>query len=319
MREAVESAFPAELVKQYRKQVYEHPLVRQIVSTQVANEMVNSMGITFYNRIGTATGADVNDVVAAYVSARDVYKMPEYQWQLSELDYKVPAELQTELLNSMIGRVRRATRWFLRNRRSELEPAQNCELFSESVQRVIKALPKVMSGAPLTEWEQRYQKLLEAGVPESLALLSASPTYLYSALGISESARASEKPVEEVATVYFRISDELNLHWFGSLIVDLPVDSFWQAQARETSMDDLDSQLSTLAVNILRLSSGEKLDVDSAMSRWSAIMAPAIQRWHNMIAELKVSAVSDFAMFTVALRELMYLAHATADRESLVE
>ncbi|WP_232053862.1 NAD-glutamate dehydrogenase [Microbulbifer sp. GL-2] len=319
VREAVESAFPAELVGRYKEQVYEHPLLRQIVSTQVANELVNSMGITFYNRISSATGADVNDVAAAYISARDVYEMPEFQQQLAQLDYMVPAELQTELLNSMIGRVRRATRWFLRNRRSELEPAQNCELFQESVQRVIKALPKVLSGAPLTEWEQRYQKLLEAGVPESLALLSASPTYLYSALGISESARASERPVEEVATVYFRLSDELNLHWFGNLIVDLPVDSFWQAQARETSMDDLDSQLSTLAVHIMRLASGENLDVDSAMSRWSAIMAPAIQRWHNMIAELKAAAVGDFAMFTVALRELMYLAHATADRENLAE
>ncbi|WP_444925218.1 NAD-glutamate dehydrogenase [Microbulbifer sp. DLAB2-AF] len=319
VREAAESAFPSALVGRYKGQVYEHPLLRQIVSTQVANEMVNSMGITFYNRISTATGADVNDVAAAYISARDVYKMVEFQQQLAELDYKVPAELQTELLNSMIGRVRRATRWFLRNRRSDLEPGQNCALFQSQVQRVIKALPKVLSGGPLGEWEQRYQKLLEAGLPEEIALLSASPTYLYSALGISESAYASDRPVEEVAKVYFSLSDELNLHWFGNLIVDLPVDSFWQAQARETSMDDLDSQLATLAVNILRLATVEKLDVDSAMLRWGAIMAPAIQRWHNMIAELKAAAVGDFAMFTVALRELMYLAHATADRETLAE
>ncbi|MFS1523453.1 NAD-glutamate dehydrogenase [Microbulbifer sp. 2304DJ12-6] len=319
VRRAAESAFPAELVAQYEEQVYGHPLLRQIVATQVANEMVNSMGITFYNRISTATGGNIDDVAAAYVSARDVYSMQEFQEQVVQLDYKVPAELQTELLNSMIGRVRRATRWFLRNRRSDLEPARNCALFQEPVQRVIKALPKILSGDPLSEWEQRYQKLLEAGVPEPLALLSASPTYLYSALGISASARASGKSVEEVAIVYFRLSDALNLHWFGNLIVDLPVDSFWQAQARETSMDDLDSQLSTLAVNILRLASGEKLDVDTAMLRWSAIMASAIARWHTMIAELKAASVGDFAMFTVALRELMYLAQATADCESLQE
>ncbi|SDZ78958.1 NAD-glutamate dehydrogenase [Microbulbifer marinus] len=319
VQEAVESAFPEELVARYGELVYDHPLRRQIVSTQVANEMVNSMGITFYHRISSATGADIDTVAAAYISARDVYLMPQFQDQVALLDYQVPSELQKKLLSSMIGRVRRATRWFIRNRRNELEPALNRELFQESVQRVIKALPEVLSGAPRRDWESRYQKLLEANVPEQVALLAASPTYLYSALGISESARASERPVEEVASVYFRLADVLNLHWFGNLIIDLPVESFWQAQARETSMDDLDSQLSSLAVNILRLAGEAEVDLDGAMSRWSAIMAPTIQRWNGMIAELKAAPVSDFAMFTVALRELMYLANATADQESLAD
>ncbi|WP_323845576.1 NAD-glutamate dehydrogenase [Microbulbifer magnicolonia] len=318
VQEAVESAFPAELVARYRELVYDHPLRRQIVSTQVANEMVNSMGITFYHRISSATGADIDAVAAAYVSARDVYLMPEFLQQIASLDYQVPAALQLELLSSMMGRVRRATRWFIRNRR-DLEPALNRELFQESVQRVIKALPEVLSGAPRRDWDSRFRQLLEAKVPEEVALLAASPTYLYSALGISESARASERPVEEVASVYFRLADVLNLHWFGNLIIDLPAESFWQAQARETSMDDLDSQLSSLAVSILRLAGEAELDVDGAMSSWSAIMAPAIQRWNSMIAELKAAPVSDFAMFTVALRELMYLANATADQESLAE
>ncbi|KUJ84902.1 NAD-glutamate dehydrogenase [Microbulbifer flavimaris] len=319
VQEAVESAFPQELVARYQELVYDHPLRRQIVATQVANEMVNSMGITFYNRISGATGADINTVAAAYISAREVYQMPEFQDQVAALDYKVPAELQIELLNSMVGRVRRATRWFIRNRRLGLDPAREQEQFGESVQRVIRALPDVLSGEPHREWERRYRRLLEANVPDEMALLAASPTYLFSALGISESARASERPVEEVARVYFGLADLLDLSWFGFQIIDLPVESFWQAQARETSMDDLDSQLASLAVNMLRLSSGSELDADGAMERWSVIMAPALQRWKGILTELKASPTSDFAMFTVALRELMYLANATADLESLAE
>ena len=319
VQEAVESAFPQELVARYQELVYDHPLRRQIVATQVANELVNNMGITFYNRISGATGADINTVAAAYISARDVYLMNEFQQQVAALDYQVPAGLQIELINSMMGRVRRAARWFIRNRRNDLEPGPDQEVYRESVQRVIKALPEVLSGDPRREWESRYQSLLEAKVPESVALLAASPTYLYSALGISESARASERPVEEVARIYFRLADSLDLHWFGNQIIDLPVESFWQAQARETSMDDLDSQLSSLAVNILRLAADAGLDVDGAMTRWGAIMAPAIQRWKSVLSELKSAPMSDFAMFVVALRELMYLANATADQESLSE
>jgi glutamate dehydrogenase len=84
-------------------------------------------------------------------------------------------------------------------------------------------------------------------------------------------------------------------------------------------MDDLDSQLSSLVVNILRLAGETELDADSAVARWSAMMAPAVQRWNNILGELRSAPQGDFAMFTVALRELMYLANATADQESLLE
>ncbi|MEW5248469.1 NAD-glutamate dehydrogenase [Microbulbifer sp. 2201CG32-9] len=319
VRQAVESAFPLELVARYRELVYEHPLRRQIVATQLANELVNNMGITFFNRLSGATGADINTIAAAYVSARDVYLMNEFQQSVASLDYQVPAQLQIELLDSMAGRVRRAARWFIRNRRGDLEPGTDNVLFGELVQRVIKALPEVLSGEPRREWESRYQTLLLEKVPEPIALLAASPTYLYSALGISQTSRTSEWPVEEVARVYFRLADTLDLQWFGNQIIALPVDSFWQAQARETSMDDLDSQLSSLAVNILRLARDADLDVDGAISRWSAIMAPAIERWENVLGELKAVPTGDFAMFVVALRELMYLANATADQPSLAE
>ena len=319
VQEAVESAFPQELVARYREMVYDHPLRRQIVSTQVANELVNSMGITFYHRISGATGADIDTVAAAYISARDVYLMREFQEQVATLDYKVPAKLQLELMNSMVGRVRRAARWFIRNRRLELQPAEETSLFRESVQRVIKALPEVLSGDPRLEWESRYKGLLEANVPEDVALLAASPTYLYSALCISESARASDCSVEEVARIYFRLADTLDLHWFGNQIIDLPAENFWQVQARETIMDDLDSQLASLAVQILRLAREAKLDVDEAMSRWMSALVHAVQRWNNILGEVKSAPAGDFAMFAVALRELMYLATSTADQESLAD
>ncbi|WP_299593090.1 NAD-glutamate dehydrogenase [uncultured Microbulbifer sp.] len=317
VQSSVESAFPPALVARYEALVYDHQLRREIVSTQVANEMVNSMGITFYHRISSATGADIDTIAAAYTSARDVYLMPEFQEGVAALDYQVPAELQLQLMNSMIGRVRRATRWFIRNRRGVLDPAEERALFQEPVQRVIRALPQVLSGEPLREWRARQEFLLDAKVPEQLALLAASPTYLFSAVGISDSARISDRPVEEVAKTYFALADRLGLYWFGNQIIDLPAGTFWESQARETSMDDLDSQLARLAIHILRLAGDDGLDVDTAVERWESHMAQPIQRWENLVTDLKSAPQGDFAMFTVALRELMYLANATADQETL--
>ncbi|MBY6212256.1 NAD-glutamate dehydrogenase [Microbulbifer agarilyticus] len=318
VQEAVESAFPPALVSRYQALVYDHPLRREIVSTQVANEMVNSMGITFFDRISGATGAGIDTIVAAYVSARDVYRMSDFQNGVAELDYQVPADLQLQLMNAMVGRVRRAARWFVRNRHGALDPANEIALFQDPVQRVIRALPEVLSGEPLREWHARYDRLTAASVPKELAMLAASPTYLFSALGISQTARITDRPVEEVAKAYFALADRLGLYWFGNQIIDLPSDSFWHSQARETSMDDLDNQLARLVTHILRLAGDDGLDVDSAVENWASTMTQAIQRWESLTKELKSAPQGDFAMFTVALRELMYLANATADQESLV-
>ena len=54
---AVESAFPQELRGRFSDSIYAHRLKREIVATQLANEIVNRMGFTFVYRMHESTGA----------------------------------------------------------------------------------------------------------------------------------------------------------------------------------------------------------------------------------------------------------------------
>ncbi len=44
----------------------QHPLRREIVVTQIVNELVNSAGITFFHRVSQETGASEVDLVRAH-------------------------------------------------------------------------------------------------------------------------------------------------------------------------------------------------------------------------------------------------------------
>src|SRR5690606_28675468 len=50
--------FPKELTKKFKKAQGEHQLRREIIATQIANDMVNHMGITFVERLSQSTRSE---------------------------------------------------------------------------------------------------------------------------------------------------------------------------------------------------------------------------------------------------------------------
>ncbi len=306
----LDEPFPKVLIKKYRKPISDHRLRQEIIATQLANDMVNTMGFTFYQRLAESTGANVSQVAKAYVAARDIYQLTEFKNKIQQLDFKISSELQFELLLNMVRRVRRATRWFLRNRRSELNTESEISLFSPVLNEITEGLPDVLRGTAKEEWQQEHKRLSDLGLPDDVIATVAMPSNLYSGLGMIEAAKQSECSAIKAAQAYYVLGDKISLHWFANEISDVKVESYWQAMAREAYMDDLESQIRMLAVSIIRLA-GDSLTIDEMVERWMKQHSVLVNRWRLMVAELQAAPGTDFAMFSVALRELLDLVQAT--------
>jgi glutamate dehydrogenase len=313
---SVEEVFPPVLRKKYSKQIFDHRLRKEIVATQVANDMVNHMGINFAHRLTESTGSGFIDLAKAYVAARDIYGMHTVFSAIEALDYKVGSDLQCDIQSRFMHRMRRATRWLLRNRRGHLSPRLEVDTYAKAVQNVVAKMPDVMCGAPQKEWQENCQALIDQGIPKKLAAEAALPRILYSGLSIVDAAKTVDADPLVVARVYFLLADKLGLHWFAKQIADVTVESFWQAMAREAFMDDVESQMKTLAVSILRLSGGNE-DLDQVIEMWIDQHHLLVERWRSMITELQAAPGTDYAMFSVALRELLDLAQASQHCQTL--
>jgi glutamate dehydrogenase len=307
---AIEGAFPTRIVSEFNGPLYSHRLKREIVATQIANDMVNNMGISFAQRLMESTGATVGEVAKAYVTARDVYQMEKFIVDLQSLDHKISAKIQYELMINMMRRVRRATRWFLRNRRSNINPAVEVGFFAPAVSIISEQLPTLLLGGQLEELQGQYQRLQEDGVPQELIIRATSASYLFSGLSVAEASRRSNHDMDEVAELYFALSEALSLPWFANQIANLKVETFWQAMARETYMDDLEAQLRSLTISLIKFSTG-KASMVSLIETWNNQQSLLINRWKLMVNELQAASGTDFAVFSVALRELLDLAQAT--------
>ncbi|WP_312233154.1 NAD-glutamate dehydrogenase domain-containing protein, partial [Stutzerimonas nitrititolerans] len=307
----METAFPQLLAERYRDAMLQHRLNREIISTQIANDLVNNMGITFVQRLCEATGMSAANVAGAYVIVRDIFHLPHWFRQVEALDYKVPAELQLKLMGELIRLGRRATRWFLRNRRNELDAARDVGHFGPRVAALGLKLDSLLQGGTRELWQTRYQRYTEAGVPELLARMVAGTSHLYTLLPILEAADETGQSPAQVAAAYFAVGGALELPWYLQQLTALPVESNWQALAREGFRDDLDNQQRAITVSVLQMDGGPE-ELDARADAWLAQRQYQVERWRTMLAELRTTSVADYTMYAVASRELQDLAQGAA-------
>lgn len=302
--------FPRDLTKNFAKELGEHQLRREIIATQIANDMINHMGITFVERMNQSTGADAATIALAWLVTRDVFRIDNWWDKVEDLDFHIPAELQIELMGDLMRLMRRSVQWLLRNRRAELSIEGQMERYADSVWAITSGLSDYLGGQARIDWEKRYKALEKVGLPAELASVLSGTGYLNSSLGIIEAQKATGMPLKTVANLYYQLGDLLDLNWFGTTIASLTPASHWQALARESFREDLGWQQRALTTGVLNLASKPE-DVPACVENWMQRHDHMIDRWKTMLAELKSVREPEYAMFSVALRELLDLAQST--------
>jgi glutamate dehydrogenase len=299
----METAFPARLAKDYAAAMRVHRLKREIISTQIANDLINHMGITFVQSLKESTGVGSAQIAAAYVVIRDVFHLPHWWRQIEALDNQVPADLQLSMMDELMRLGRRATRWYLRSRRNDMDAARDVGHLAPRVKSLALRLDELLEGPARAQWMARYQRYTEAGVSELLARVIAGTSHLYTLLPIIESADLSGREPTEVAAAHFAVVEALDLSWYLQQINALSVENHWQALAREAFRDDLDAHQRAITVAVLKQAGGPEA-IEARVNLWLEQNRRLVGRWKGMLAELRAASGSDYAMYAVANREL---------------
>ncbi|WP_110655704.1 NAD-glutamate dehydrogenase [Salinicola halimionae] len=308
LQQHVTKAFPETLAERYPDDLYQHRLKREIVATQIANDLVDHMGITFVRQLRDSTGASRVEIAQAYVIARDSFGFNQLWEQIEALDHRVDSQTQYAMMLDLMRLMRRATRWFLRHRGS-LSVKECVEQYAPQLAQLQEDIGNRLNGGERDAWAKRCEALVEAKVPEALASIVAAAPSLYAGLGIIRAARTSGEKIQRVAETYYTIGQCLELPWMMQQINSLEVRDSWQAQARETFRDDLDRQQLALTVRVLGMSDAPR-EVEPRVERWQEQQSPLFERWNALLAEIGTGSPISFPLVAVAIRELVDLAES---------
>ncbi|MBL4584925.1 MAG: NAD-glutamate dehydrogenase [Pseudomonadales bacterium] len=307
-------AFPKMLVDKYQNKLLEHRLYKELLATQITNGLVNYMGITFVHRLNETTGATSAEIAKAYITARDIFELPEIWNQIDAMDFKIASVAQLSWMMEIRSLTRRTCRWILRSRRINLDPHAEVTRFNPLVDILKNSALELLEGQRLGRWQTRFNELEEQGVPRKLASDLASIPVIYSTFSISDAAQITGKSFAFASAIHFGLEERLGLYGFGEEIKHLKIENHWQALARESFMDEFEWQQRALTMSVLQGADDHKIDSEScqkAINDWMTDHAVLVNRWFLFMAELNRAVDKEYAMFSVAIRKLFELSQAS--------
>lgn len=311
LRRLLHAYFPAPLREKFGEQIDAHALRREIITTLLVNDTVNTGGSTFLHRLREETGAATEEIVRAQLAAREIFGMAEVWDAVEALDNKVAASVQTRVRLHSRRLVERGTRWLLNNRPQPLEITGTIELFRDRVTQVWAELPKLVRGADLEWYQSIMDELTGEGVPQELAAKVAGFSSAFPTLDIVAIADRTGVDPLDVAEVYYDLADRLDITQLMDRIIELPRADRWQSMARASIREDLFAAHAALTADVLAAGGGDATP-EERFKAWEERNAAIIGRARTTLDEIRGSDDFDLANLSVAMRTMRSLLRSHA-------
>ncbi len=294
--------FPAPIRERYAAQLASHPLRREIVTNAVVNSLVNRGGITFAFRAVEETGATPEEVARAFVVCREVFGLSDFVASVEALDNVVSTKTQTALYLEFRRLLDRAARWFLTARPTGIDIVAEVDRFRGPVAQFAPRIPQLLQGGERKRLERRGKELEKLGAPHEMALRAATLLDLYSLLDVVDLAHDLQRPVEEVAGVYYYASEKFGIDAMLTRVTQLPRDDRWDALARGAMRDDLYAVLESLTRSVLLV--GADGTPAQRFEHWAEANREALTRARTALQGIERLDTAGIAALSVALRTL---------------
>lgn len=290
------SYFPSPLGGQLGHLVPEHPLYHQIVSSQLANEVIGRMGGLWAHEVSSEYCAPPWLAAAAYYLARQVLGLPAAYQRLDSAAASLPLETELELRWLLAAAAGRLARWYLGGDLLGPKP------LGALVARDRQLAERLGEAAELQEAPSPLEALGDQGAPEDLLGLLKAATAAAAAGELGEVARSTGRQLKEAAEASQLLDAELGLAKLWGVVSTWSTPGRWGRRALHLLYDDLARTRASAAKSALVASPG--LGPGEAVREWLKPRRSGLERAAPLLEELAVSKRPDLALASSALAAL---------------
>lgn len=316
--EPLKTYFPKDMWK-FDAQMSAHRLRREIIATQLANDVVNRCGPSFVDRVSEVSRADAVTIACGFEAARRIFDIDDMVDRINALDNIAPASAQTAMHQHISWCIRRLVTYLARHVDFDADPAPTIldiiARYRVSVETQRARLGEEMSELEAARAVARTAQFVELGAPEALAREVAELRPLTSGLDVADLARVSGWAVHPAALLHCVIGAQFGIDALREAASTLHLEQHWdRLVVRRASEDFAEIQLrlaETAAAAIAppkKNASNEEI-VDAVVAWVGGLGAPA-QRARAAFAELNSQGQWTFAKLMLIQAELNALASA---------
>ena len=280
-----------------------HRLHREIVTTQVVNDLVDLMGATFLHRVSRDTGQPLDAVVSAWYVASSISGAAEIRADLERLEGTYPAETGYRWLFGLARVLERTTRWALANVDTEAPLEEVAADLRKGLSRLRGDFGRIVRGEDRDLFEARLAELSELGIARDLSERLITLRFLPELLDIMRVATTAETDPLETAEAYYLVAEFLGVSWLNQTLRGLPLAEMWDTRLAQAIVADLQRAHRGTARRLLEgRADGESLD--DTLARFGEENARELLLYRELLEELKSTEHPSLAACAVAAKAL---------------
>jgi glutamate dehydrogenase len=293
--------FPTPLRERFTPEIRTHQLRREIVTTMLINDLVDSAGISYSFRIAEDVGVGPIDAVRTYVATDTIFGVGDIWRRIRTAN--VPVALSDRMTLDTRRLIDRTGRWLLNYRPQPLAVGAEINRFAEKVKLLTPRMSEWLRGDDKAIVEQEAAEYVSQGAPEDLSYTIAAGLYRFSLLDIIDVADITEVETAEVADTYFALMDRLGTDGLLTAVSELPRNDRWHSLARLAIRDDIYASLRSLCFDVLAVGEPDESG-EEKIAEWEHISASRVERARRTLTEIYASGEKDLATLSVAARQI---------------
>ncbi|HET6731307.1 NAD-glutamate dehydrogenase [Mycobacterium sp.] len=295
------SYFPVKLRDQFNSDIRSHQLRREIVTTMLVNDLVDTSGITYAYRISEDVGVGPVDAVRSFVATDAIFRVGEVWRQIRETD--LPVAVSDRMTLDLRRLIDRAGRWLLNYRPQPLAVGAEINRFAAKVEALTPRMSEWLRGDDAAIVAKEAGELSAQGVPDDLAYMIATGLYQYSLLDVIDIADIKDRDPAEVADAYFALMDHLGTDSLLTAVSRLARDDRWHSLARLAIRDDIYGSLRALCFDVLAVGEPDESG-EEKIAEWETTNSSRVSRARRTLTEIYESQEHDLATLSVAARQI---------------
>ncbi|RZK99313.1 MAG: hypothetical protein EOP36_19720 [Rubrivivax sp.] len=283
--------FPTVLQDKYGAFIEKHPLGREIIATQLANILVNRLGILAVPRLMGDFEAHVRDAVRALGVAIITSGVGSLWRQMDEITLGTKSIMAVSQRLKLVSTVLAA--WVLR-RGQPVDVSHWIGVLQEPVQDILKLLPRALKGRPeMVKWAEEWASM---GLPEAMALRMTLLSPLVIAPDVASLSKEMKAPLTDVLATHLRVGEALRLPALVKKVRAMPVEDAWTRQAVQSMGQEIFGRQSAITKKLVK--SGLAVDT------WLDGCKDSHERYNTLVREIVRERDLSVAMLSVLLGRL---------------
>ena len=269
----------------FKHQIRGHRLRREMIATELANRIINRIGLVHPFQLAEEEGVGLAQIAAAFVTAERLFGLEALWTELDQAD--MPETARLALFDRLSAAVGNLMSDILRTSAGQVQPQALVKDLGKDVTILFDSRDELIAAESRKHSDALRDKFIEKGAPEKLASRVALLFDLDGSVGLARLAVATGIDPKDLTRAFTSIGSKLGLDWAQGVAALMNTSDVWERLLVAGLARDFQQMRIDFLRRLLRRKSSQS-NPEKAVCDWADSNEASVQQFKSMISRAQL-------------------------------